>query len=572
MADMAGALMRGYSFVNNIQQQKKNNERLDYLQARQGILDQRADEEYEKKKSEDEGFRSKIVDWIKSKAAAGDPAWKQVADNPAATEKMGTLAEDPLSAAKAVNQWYQVKDHLDSGKLPNSQLTLDFLNNPNVAGRDLSRRFAANKLEGALSAVYPSPDRKGLFFEATLTGPDGKQYVAPLTKGRTRAGVPGSEKDEVESYPIGKLLDFGQGAFEGNMGALVAIAENGGVKGAEFVAKFLMEKDNARREMLIKEYEYQREKGDKDATRKEDRQWATEDADTKHRYAMAEKTPPGYDLVKGEDGEIYTMNKATGDVKPYGGVPAAGGLKGYVTTSGGQVFKNKEAKELFKSLPGVFLAKASAGDALMTLFNQSGDNPDAMPMETKKSIVAAAEEVAANPNATERERSMAKLWLDIGEGLKVFPKAQAGAGQPPPADGQQPPPKRRALAEFDKTPGGTAGPAAGLQTAPAHAAVASPAPPAKGGIARAVGRTLAGPGGPQSDSMGLRTVAQGLSAGAALATPAMVQTIQGIPESVKKTLLARMAVEKWTVDQLAQAVKDVQAGYQEQNAINQQGR
>ena len=571
MADMAGALMRGYGFVNDIQQQKKNNERQDYLQARQGILDQRADEEYEKKKSEDAGLREGIQGLIKSMAAK-DPAWKQVADNPAATEKMGTLAEDPLSAAKAVNQWYQVKDHLDSGKLPNSQLTLDFLNNPNVAGRDLSRRFAANKLEGALSAVYPSPDRKGLFFEATLTGPDGKQYVAPLTKGRTRAGVPGSEQDEVESYPMSKLLDFGQGAAEGNMGALMLIAEKGGTAGAQFAAKFLMEKDNARREMLIKEYEYQREKGDKDATRKEDRQWSKEDADTKHRYAMAEKTPPGYDLVKGEDGEIYTMNKATGDVKPYGGAPAAGGLKGYVTTGGGQVFKNKEAKELFKSLPGVFLAKASAGDALMTLFNQSGDNPDSMPMETKKSIVAAAEEVAANPNATERERSMAKLWLDIGEGLKVFPKAQAGAVQPPPADGQQLPPKRRALAEFDKTQGGTAGPAAGIQTAPAHAAVAPPAPPAKGGIARAVGRTLAGPGGPQSDSMGLRTVAQGLSAGAALATPAMVQTIQGIPESVKQTLLARMAVEKWTVEQLAQAVKDVQAGYQEQNAINQQGR
>lgn len=303
--------------------------------------------------------------------------------------------------------------------------------------------------------------------------------------------------------------------------------------------------------------------------------------------ALADK----FSFFTGEEGEVFSGNKRTGAISRFGGGPggaagvAAGGLKGYVTTSTGQAFRHKEAKEFFKNAPSSFLAKASNGDLLMALLGPSGEGMEGLPSEAKKSIIAAAEEVIADPKATAREKSMAQLWLDVGEGLGYFQgPTQAhplpgdellgeahgqGGQQTQGVYGVDPNKFAEELARIKSGKPG-AGVVPSQDGAPDQMSASHQQ--AKGGIARTIGRTLAGPGGPQSASMGLETVAKGLSGVAAMATPAMVESIQGLPESIKKSLLRRVAVEKWTVEQLAAAVKDIQAGYQEQSAINKQGR
>jgi len=569
MADMAGALMRGYGFVNSIQQQDRQNKRLDELYERQKLVDKRSDEEYEKKKSEESGLREGIFALIKSMAAK-DPSWQQVAANPAATEKMVTLAEDPLAAAKAVNQWHQVKENLDSGKLPDGKLALDFLNNPNVAGRDLSRRFAANKLSGALSAVYPTPDKQGLFFEATLTGPDGKEYVAPLTKGKTVSGAPGSEQDPVESYPIDKLLSYGQGAAEGNLAALSLIAEKGGTAGAQFALQFIMEKDKAKRESLVKEYEHLRDRSEKEYDHLRDRSEKKSDEEAKQKFELKklgiQEQGKHVEVIKDSDGNVTgVFDKRTMKFSPTEGLSASN--KGYITTDSGQVFKKKDAEKMFKELPNIFLPKASSSDDLLSLLASSGDDLDSLPSEAKKSIVAAAEEVAADPKATAKERAMAKLWLNIGEEMGVFPKepkqsmdtATAHTQVNDPGMGIDPKKFAEELARVKAARGNSGVPKVSSEVSTGTQA----APQQAGGVMRSLGRTLAGPGGPQSDSMGLRSVAQGLSAGAELATPAMVEGIKDLPNTVKQNLIRGMTTQRWTVKQLADAIREIKAGYQE---------
>lgn len=438
--------MQGYKFVDDIQRQDEmDKERMKDRQLDQQWQQESRGRQREQWGAEDETKKAE-VNMINS-IFGEDLAQKsnESVGSDLGYRKAWTLATNPELNAGILTLADDISEDLNAGKMPDSAKVAAYMN---MAGSpELEERAQKQGLQSlVVNSVVPDPEGKGVMVDFIATDKDGKHYNAPMTKGASRE----STDDQVETIAMEQLMAWFGGSREAARKLMEAQAKAGN--------PVVLNKYRELRAGLINKKVERKEKIEEEIRKqkmgREDKVFEQKlgQEDKQFEWKNKPKEPKGYDTVKGDDGEIYVVNKDTGALRPYGSTGSTGGVKGYVTTSTGQAFKNKEAKELFKNLPGTFLAKASSGDDLLALF--SGGDPENMSPESKKSIVAAAEEVAGNQEATERERAMAKLWLEIGDGLGVFPK-QAAPKPDTPAKAEQGTPVPQTQADFDKLPPGS---------------------------------------------------------------------------------------------------------------------
>jgi hypothetical protein len=400
MAQMADAFMKGFGFTDNM--------------IRNHVEDARRTKEYDQLTADREGFKKGTQMLLQSQYGEDAPKLPQRAYD--VTE---ANLSDPISAAKAVDQFEGIKLKLDAGESPSaiSQDVVDYFNNPNVAGRDLESRVSGHGLKPWFSGIYPM-GKDGVAFEIQAKNEKGEVETLPLTVNKTRAGTPGSESDPVQVFKVQDLMKYGAEAADANRAALDYLAANGGMQGAQFALQWKRETDATRRAALIREYEYQRQHADKVSDREATQAFELKKQQIDLNAKNQDKYTAGHDS---EGNPTYVLNEKTGALRAPDGtsMSASGGAKPAFKTELGIVVKNdKDAASKMKDLGGVFMQKAvgsgSLADELAVAFKKvEGDMTEMAPAQ-KESIAAAARRIENDPNSTIEERSAAKNFREIG--------------------------------------------------------------------------------------------------------------------------------------------------------------
>jgi hypothetical protein len=446
MGSMADAFMRGYGFVDSVARQGKEDayreeqrQRQRVLDARQDTLFQQSQDEYKKGLAERDGLREGVRQLAAALVQKDAPP--EVLSN--AERKLAPVFDDPLSAAKSIESFRNITAGLDAGKMPDSGTVASFLNStlrPELEARAKKSGNASMEISG----VYPTQDYRGLYFEATMTRPDGTTYQAPLTVGATSVTGKDSGKDTVQPFPVADILKHSSGAVAAQMKALQYIAENGGAPGAEFAMKFLMEKDKAKRDLIIKEWEHARDRAEK-----------TADDTTAHTRKLAEikatEEAKGdkFSSFGSDETGFFVLNTKTGETKSASsGMGAAAGNR--IDLGGGLTISRKEARSSLVDL-GNMLAnqKSGSGIALIEGLDIKGGDLDSMseadkPVFLQKIVEISSGKVQAAPEV----QSAATNYLKIARGLGYIAPAptSAPAGQP-----QQPQPGKETSASADSS-------------------------------------------------------------------------------------------------------------------------
>jgi len=119
-----------------------------------------------------------------------------------ATEKARPLLENPEALGKAMYHSDVIMRSLGAGKLPPRKDYVSLLNiaeGPAINARAVAQGNAA----GVLHDVFPGPDGKSVVMELKLTRPDGTEYLAPATTGKSTD----PKDNQVQLFPIATMAE-----------------------------------------------------------------------------------------------------------------------------------------------------------------------------------------------------------------------------------------------------------------------------------------------------------------------------------------------------------------------------
>jgi len=119
-----------------------------------------------------------------------------------ATEKARPLLENPEALGKAMYHSDVITRSLGAGKLPPREDYVSLLNiaeGPAINARAVAQGNAA----GVLHDVFPGPDGKSVVMELKLTRPDGTEYLAPATTGKSTD----PKDNQVQLFPIATMAE-----------------------------------------------------------------------------------------------------------------------------------------------------------------------------------------------------------------------------------------------------------------------------------------------------------------------------------------------------------------------------
>ena len=216
MADIAGSLMRGYSFVDNLQRQHAADARQIVEQGQRDALFQQSQDAYQKSLKDESDTTAGLRQWT------AQTLGQELPDQ--GITKLNHLVDNPETAKKIVMDHDQIQSAIGSGKMPSSKELLQFGNT--AWKQELDARGAKNGVKMELTGIHPAPGSKGVFFEVTVTKPDGTTYKAPLTEGGGLADDPNSGDHKVQEFSVPDLLHHAATTADASMMSLHYLAQS----------------------------------------------------------------------------------------------------------------------------------------------------------------------------------------------------------------------------------------------------------------------------------------------------------------------------------------------------------
>ena len=212
--------MRGYSFVDNIYRQKRQDKlELEDREFQKGRIakDDARQEKQDALQEKNNAWTDKQRGWQEKQyndqlalrdinAAEIEQIFGQeLAANPQAAKKASGLLQDPVRTGKIIAAHEELSKYLAAGKTPPNELTTELVNL--IGAEELSGRGGDDGLTRTVESVVPSNKPGEVMVGFNVTGKDGKTYPAPMTTGASADPA----DNQVQSIPVKKLIEWGNG-------------------------------------------------------------------------------------------------------------------------------------------------------------------------------------------------------------------------------------------------------------------------------------------------------------------------------------------------------------------------